>query len=137
MPNRITALPCFPGFLGHTDAESTSTPIEVNAAVSWSPPRYAPSAESRTNGPGLPACRSSACQIDTGGDQDDGDPIGLVWPLPEEGDGEQCRQRRHQSAKGGTTRSAKDGNRAAVQDERDNGHENALENRLRCNLSER
>src|SRR5438445_8172700 len=81
--------------------------------------------------------RSSARQIDTGGDEDDADPICFVWPLPEEWDCEQCRQRRHQRSKGRATRSAKDGNRAAIQKEGDNGHEHALENRLNCNVGER
>lgn len=58
-------------------------------------------------------------------------------PLPEEWYCKQCRQGRHQSSKGRATRSAKDGNRTAIQKEGHNGHENALENRLNCNVGAR
>lgn len=44
--------------------------------------------------------RSSACQKDACGDEDDANPICFVWPLPEERYCKQCRQRRHQSSKG-------------------------------------
>jgi hypothetical protein len=47
--------------------------------------------------------RSSACQIDAGGDEGDADPVYFVWPLVEERYCQQCRQRRHQSSKGGAT----------------------------------
>jgi len=81
--------------------------------------------------------RSYACQIDAGGDQDDVDPICFVWPLPEERYCKQRRQRRHQGSKSRATRRAKDGNRAAIQKEGDNGHENALEDRLNCHVGAR
>src|SRR6266446_1109763 len=44
--------------------------------------------------------RSAARQIHAGGDQGDAEPIGFARPLAEGRYGKQCRQRRHQSAKG-------------------------------------
>ena len=43
----------------------------------------------------------------------------------------------HQGSKGGATRSAEDGNRTAIQKQGNDRHENALENRLNGNFSER
>ena len=89
-------------------------------------------------GHALPAPQlSSAGETDTSGDEDDPNPICLAWPLTKEWYRKQCRERRHQGSKGGTTGSAKDGNRTTVQKKGDNGHEYALENRLNRNLGER
>src|SRR5260370_25315920 len=80
---------------------------------------------------------SSARQRDTGRDEDDTRPICFIRPLAEKRYCKQCRQRRHQSSKGCASRSAKDGNRTAIQKKRNDGHDNALEKRLNRNVGER
>jgi hypothetical protein len=81
--------------------------------------------------------RSSACQIHATGDKGDADPICFARPLPEERYREQRRQRRHQSTEGRATRSAEDDNCAPLQNKRNDGHDDALEERLNREVGER
>src|SRR5258708_40288334 len=80
---------------------------------------------------------SSARQINAGRDEDDTRAILFNRPLAEKRYCKQCRQRRHQSSKGCASRSAKDGNRTAIQKKRNDGDDNALEKRLNRNVGER
>src|SRR5215471_14448567 len=81
--------------------------------------------------------RSSACQIHASGDEDNAEPIGFARPLGEERDSEQGRKRRHQGAERCAPRGTKNDNGTAIENNRNDSHENALENSLYRQIGER
>ena len=81
--------------------------------------------------------RSAAREIDAGGDQCDAGPIRLAWPFAEQRDREQRRQGWHHGAECRPARRTQDRYRTTVQNNGDDRDEDALEDRLNCQIGER